>query len=76
MTQGVNTQTMTAVGYGEQYPVASNDTSRGRQQNRRVQLVVSGEIIGFKIGTPPSTNPGTQPMNPGQNPGTGTVPPK
>ena len=67
MSQGVNSQTMAAVGYGEQYPVASNDTSHGRALNRRVQLVVSGEIIGFKIGTPPSA--GTQPTPPpGTNP--------
>lgn len=68
MTQGVNTQNMNAVGYGENYPVASNDTSQGRQQNRRVQLVVSGEVIGVKIGTPPTAGQG---MNPGQAPGSG-----
>jgi outer membrane protein OmpA-like peptidoglycan-associated protein len=66
MQQGVNTQNMTAVGYGENYPVASNDTSAGRQLNRRVELVVSGEIIGVKIGTPPTSNPGVQ--TPGPNP--------
>lgn len=35
-----------AVGFGESRPVASNDTAAGRQQNRRVELVVSGESIG------------------------------
>lgn len=54
LTQGINTQNMNAIGYGENYPVASNDTREGRQQNRRVQLVVSGEIIGVKIGAPPT----------------------
>jgi hypothetical protein len=34
---------------GETLPVASNDTSSGRQQNRRVELVVSGDIIGGLI---------------------------
>jgi|SRR5579884_426114 len=65
MQQGVNTQNMTAVGYGENYPVASNDTAAGRQLNRRVELVVSGEIIGVKIGTPPAANPGTGQTPPG-----------
>jgi flagellar motor protein MotB len=31
-------------------PVASNDTISDRQRNRRVELVVSGEVIGVKIG--------------------------
>ncbi len=54
LTQGLSPDTVTAMGYGEQYPVASNDTSSGRAMNRRVQIVVSGEIIGFQIGTPPA----------------------
>jgi transcriptional regulator with XRE-family HTH domain len=35
-----------AQGFGEGQPVATNDTASGRQQNRRVELVVSGDIIG------------------------------
>ncbi len=66
MSQGVNTQNMNAVGYGENYPVAPNDTSAGRQLNRRVELVVSGEVIGVKIGTPPSATPNTPGTNPPQ----------
>ena len=54
LTQGVNTNNMTALGYGENYPVAANDTAAGRKMNRRVELVVSGEVIGVKIGTPPT----------------------
>ena len=35
-----------ALGFGEGQPVATNDTPAGRQRNRRVELVVSGDIIG------------------------------
>ena len=59
MRQGLSSQNMTAMGYGKQYPVAPNDTSAGRSKNRRVELVVSGEVIGVKIGAPPvATQPG------------------
>lgn len=77
VAQGLTPQIVNAVGYGEQYPVASNNTAAGRAMNRRVQIVVSGEIIGFKIGVPPSQNPGQygQPGAPGANPGI-TPPPQ
>jgi len=39
---------LTAVGFGKANPVASNDTVAGRQQNRRVEMVVSGEAIGVE----------------------------
>ena len=65
LTQGVNTNNMTAVGYGVNYPVASNDSASGRKLNRRVELVVSGEVIGKKIGVPPS-QPGGPAMGPDQ----------
>ena len=58
MKQGLGTDSMAAVGYGTNYPVAPNDTAAGRQQNRRVELVVSGEVIGVKIGTPPTPTAG------------------
>jgi len=45
-SQGVPTSNLTAVGYGKSQPVASNDTAAGRQQNRRVEMVVSGDPIG------------------------------
>jgi outer membrane protein OmpA-like peptidoglycan-associated protein len=46
---GVNSNTVTAQGYGNTQPVSTNDNPTGRQQNRRVELVVSGEIIGTSI---------------------------
>jgi outer membrane protein OmpA-like peptidoglycan-associated protein len=50
--QGVLSTSVTSRGFGKNQPVASNDTAAGRQQNRRVELVVSGEIIGEQIGLP------------------------
>jgi outer membrane protein OmpA-like peptidoglycan-associated protein len=49
---GISGNSVTTRGFGKTQPVASNDTSAGRQQNRRVELVVSGEIIGTTIGSP------------------------
>jgi outer membrane protein OmpA-like peptidoglycan-associated protein len=49
--QGLGSDTITATGFGKAMPVANNDTALGRQKNRRVELIVSGEIIGVKIGT-------------------------
>jgi len=40
---------ITTRGFGKTQPVVSNDTAAGRQRNRRVELVVSGEIIGTTI---------------------------
>jgi outer membrane protein OmpA-like peptidoglycan-associated protein len=73
--QGITAQSLSAVGYGKNYPVASNDKSAGRQLNRRVELVVSGEVIGAKIGVPPSAGqgPGTPIPPPGQP--TAPIPP-
>ena len=50
--QGMLTDSVTTKGFGQAEPVASNDAAQGRQQNRRVELVISGEIIGAGIGTP------------------------
>lgn len=49
VAQGVPAATVTAKGLGKTMPVASNDTAEGRQQNRRVELVVSGDIIGAEV---------------------------
>jgi outer membrane protein OmpA-like peptidoglycan-associated protein len=50
---GIPSGSVTAQGFGKGKPVATNDTSAGRQQNRRVELVVSGEIIGTLIRSEP-----------------------
>lgn len=44
--QGVMTNSVSAKGFGNTSPVASNENSSGRQENRRVELVVSGDMIG------------------------------
>jgi outer membrane protein OmpA-like peptidoglycan-associated protein len=50
--QGVPGAGVSAIGFGKEGPVASNDTAAGRQQNRRVELVVSGEPIGVDLPEP------------------------
>jgi outer membrane protein OmpA-like peptidoglycan-associated protein len=47
--QGVASNSVSARGFGNRLPVASNDNSAGRQQNRRVELLVSGEAIGNPV---------------------------
>jgi chemotaxis protein MotB len=42
IAQGVNPNLVSAQGFGEQDPVASNDTPEGRAQNRRVELTLAG----------------------------------
>jgi outer membrane protein OmpA-like peptidoglycan-associated protein len=44
--EGVTMNSVSARGFGNTSPVASNDSSAGRQQNRRVELLVSGDAIG------------------------------
>jgi outer membrane protein OmpA-like peptidoglycan-associated protein len=53
--QGLDASSVTAQGFGPANPVASNDTPQGRQQNRRVEIIISGEVIGTKIGGSPSS---------------------
>jgi outer membrane protein OmpA-like peptidoglycan-associated protein len=50
--QGMAPASVTTKGFGKTKPVASNDTAGGRQQNRRVEIVISGEVIGTAIGVP------------------------
>jgi outer membrane protein OmpA-like peptidoglycan-associated protein len=52
--EGVPTNSMSVHGFGKSQPVASNETADGRQQNRRVELVVSGDVIGTVMGSGPA----------------------
>ena len=45
VSQGIPRETIEAMGFGESRPVVGNQTASGRQQNRRVELIVSGEAI-------------------------------
>jgi outer membrane protein OmpA-like peptidoglycan-associated protein len=54
--EGVPGSSMSAKGFGKTQPVASNDTPEGRQRNRRVELVVSGDAIGNTSGTSASAS--------------------
>jgi outer membrane protein OmpA-like peptidoglycan-associated protein len=47
--QGIAATSIEARGFGKSEPIASNDTPEGRQQNRRVELVLSGDAIGSAI---------------------------
>jgi outer membrane protein OmpA-like peptidoglycan-associated protein len=47
--QGISQDMLSAAGFGDTLPIAPNTTAAGRQQNRRVELIVSGEVIGTKI---------------------------
>ena len=46
--QGIEPGAVGTAGYGESQPVVSNTTPAGRQQNRRVELVISGDVLGTK----------------------------
>ncbi len=58
VSQGVSMDNISATGYGKTNPVADNTTAQGRAQNRRVQLVVSGDAIGVH-----QSSPGDAPTN-------------
>lgn len=52
--EGVNAAAVEAHGYGKTEPIASNDTPEGRQQNRRVELILAGDAIGSALDGPPA----------------------
>ncbi len=60
--QGITSDAITASGFGKSEPVASNDTPEGRQQNRRVELVVSGNAIGSVADATPATSASNRPQ--------------
>jgi outer membrane protein OmpA-like peptidoglycan-associated protein len=59
--QGIDPNSVTATGFGKSNPVADNEAASGRRLNRRVEIIISGEIIGTHIG-------GSQPGDPTARP--------
>jgi outer membrane protein OmpA-like peptidoglycan-associated protein len=49
VAESINPDAVSAQGFGKSNPVADNSTAAGRQMNRRVQMVVSGEILGNQL---------------------------
>jgi outer membrane protein OmpA-like peptidoglycan-associated protein len=50
VNQGLTAGSVSAQGLGMNNPAADNGTAEGRQKNRRVEIIVSGEVIGTQIG--------------------------
>jgi outer membrane protein OmpA-like peptidoglycan-associated protein len=65
VSSGVGMNNVVAQGLGKADPVADNSTAAGRKLNRRVEMIVSGDVIGTAItpGVPPSSQ-AIQPANP------------
>jgi outer membrane protein OmpA-like peptidoglycan-associated protein len=70
VSQSVKDDNVTAAGYGKSNPVADNSSNAGRAQNRRVQLVVSGDAIGVQ-----ESAPGAQSQAPSATPAGAPAPP-
>ena len=70
VSQSVKDDNVTAEGYGKSNPVADNSSNAGRAQNRRVQLVVSGDAIGVQ-----ESAPGAQSQAPSATPAGAPAPP-
>jgi outer membrane protein OmpA-like peptidoglycan-associated protein len=61
VAQRIDSTNVTAQGFGKTTPVADNSTAAGRQRNRRVEMVVSGEILGTTLTGVRTSSPVTTP---------------
>lgn len=57
VANGIPAANIESHGLGKADPVASNDTAAGRQQNRRVEMVVNGDVIGQPLSSTPQRSP-------------------
>ncbi|MGD0367656.1 MAG: OmpA family protein [Acidobacteriaceae bacterium] len=77
ISQGVQPGNISSQGYGKADPVADNATNSGRAENRRVELVVSGQSIGVQERAPATSSvrpmPAPQPAPAQNNNATGVV---
>jgi outer membrane protein OmpA-like peptidoglycan-associated protein len=70
VNSGVSINNTVARGLGKSEPVADNKTATGRKLNRRVEMIVSGDVIGNVVGQQPSADtqqvapPSAQPLKP------------
>ena len=67
VSQNVQEANVSATGYGKSDPIADNSNNAGRAQNRRVQLVVSGDAIGVQESAPGAAST-SQPAAPASPP--------
>jgi outer membrane protein OmpA-like peptidoglycan-associated protein len=63
-SSGVSANNVTSRGFGKADPVADNSTSAGRQLNRRVEMIVSGDVIGDLASPGAADGQGQSPVNP------------
>ena len=76
VSQSVPDGNITAQGYGKTHPIADNSSNSGRAENRRVEMVVSGNAIGVQEQTPGGTSENQPPPATQQQPGwQGSMPP-
>jgi outer membrane protein OmpA-like peptidoglycan-associated protein len=73
-SNGINPANVEAIGMGKANPVASNDTAAGRSQNRRVEMVVSGDVIGQPLAAPGANTNVQSPATPPAPPAAYQVP--
>jgi outer membrane protein OmpA-like peptidoglycan-associated protein len=64
ISSGVKPDSVSATGLGKANPVADNTTASGRKLNRRVEMIVSGDVIGAEPGTQGAVTPQTPPSGP------------